>query len=207
MSNVLKAFLSGLSDKERKILYLACGVVCLALFDSLVLSPITRESRIFEEKIKTQADLIKKHLLILQYRESIIGEDDAYGKFFSDKDATESELKASFLSGIERMAKASKVTLTNISEVNREEKKDYAQYSLTVECVSGMENLIGFIYNIDSSEEELIRVASCELAPKKRETYEVKAILTVIKLIVIPDGASTMVRQVSYEAALEDDEE
>jgi len=102
MANPLKSFFSGLSDKERRLLYITCGIVCFTLFDRVVLSPISLQSSLYEDQIAAKTSMIKKNLLILEYKDRILPEDKRYRSFFADKNSTEEELIASFLSDVEK---------------------------------------------------------------------------------------------------------
>lgn len=187
MNNVLKAFFSGLSKNEKKILYVACGFLCLAIFDRVVFAPIVNEGAAFEEKIDSQTILIQKNLLILQYKDKILGEDNLYSTFFTKKNLKREELIANFLSEVEELAQASTVALTNINPVNVEEKKGYIQYSLTVECTGNMKDILSFMYGIESAQKP-IRVAAYEITPKDRNAYDVNCTMTILKIVVIPEG-------------------
>lgn len=192
MDNIVGAFISGLSEKERKMLYGACAFVCLAIFDRLVLGPLSHEAKMIEERIESQKILIKKNLLILQYKDKILNEDAAYSKYFTKKGLTQEELIASFLSEVEELADASGVSLANINPVTTEEKTGYMEYSLVIECFGLMDNLSDFMHRIDNSKKP-IRIFAFDISPKKRATYEVNCVITVVKVILIPEGSGTII--------------
>jgi Tfp pilus assembly protein PilO len=183
MIKIVKAFFSGLSKKERQILYIAAGFIVLALFDRMIIGPISKESKHLDEKIESQIKLTKKNIRILEYKDRILDDDEAYGDYYVSEDATQEELIASFLSEIEQMAKLTGITLTNINPVSTEEKNDYMLFQLTIECSGNMRNMLDFFYSISTAKKP-IRLSSIELSAKKRETYEAKCIVTVEKLII-----------------------
>ncbi len=202
MANMLKAFISGLSPKEKKILYIAGGLVCLALFDRLVVGPISRESNLLEERIDSQTKLIEKNLMILQYKDKIIGEDELHGDFYANLDSTQDQRTAFFLSEVEKLAKSSNVALTNINPVYSELKKGFIRSTLSIECSGKMEALTDFIYSIEDSQKPM-RVASFEISPKNRDDYEAKCALTVEKIIIMPDGS---VPEIAVEEEISEEE-
>jgi len=183
MMSVIKAFFSGLSTKEKQVLYAASFLVCLALVDRLMIAPICSECRMLDEKISTQTKLIEKNIRILQYKDRMIDEDAAYGDYYIGEGLTQEELIALFLSEVEGMAKSSGVALVNINPVSSEEKKDYHEYSLTVECTGTMRDMLDFFYAIENAEKPL-RIFSFEIAVKDREDYRVKCTVTILKLII-----------------------
>ncbi len=185
--NPIKAFFSGLSPQEKKVLYIASGFVFLALFDRLIFSPLLDEAHHIEERIKRESNLIKKNLLILEYRDKIMQEKEAYRPLFTDKELTHEELIAQFLREIEELAKESTISLSNINPVNLEEKKGYVEYSLTIECAGNMKDFLNFIYAVENAKKP-IRIISYEISPKNREAYDVVSALTIVKLILTEDG-------------------
>jgi len=189
MIKVFKAFLSGLSAKEKKFLYGTMIFVFIAILDRLILGSITTISQNLEEKIAEQTAVIKTDLSILNRKDKIMEDNKAYGIFLTDKGIEESKLKASFLSDVEGLANAAKVTITP-GTVNIEDKKEYSQYSLTIECSGNMQNIFDFIYAIENSKKP-IRVSAFQVSPKDRRTYDVKCTLTVIKAIINPHEEAT----------------
>lgn len=183
MKNIIKAFFAGLSKQEKKILYIAAACVCLALFDRLVIGPISTESKMLDEKISSQVTLTEKNIRLFQYKNKIIDEDNAYNEYFVKEGLTQEELIASFLSEVEGFAKGSGVALTNINPVDTEEKKGYLELSLTVECIGSMKEILTFFYNIDGSSKP-IRVASFDMSVKNRESYQAKCAVNITKLII-----------------------
>ncbi|MBF0253423.1 MAG: hypothetical protein HQL29_06380 [Candidatus Omnitrophica bacterium] len=185
MKDFLTAFFSGLSDKEKKVFYAACIIVCLALFDRMIIGPIAQETAAIQDRINSQTGLIKKNLLILGYKDKILKKYEDYNKYFSDKALTQEERIAVILNDVEGLADTSGIALTNINPVKTDETSANLEYKLTVECLGTMASFMDFIYNIDKSE-SLMRVQSFTLTPKDRETYEVKSKIVIEKLIVFP---------------------
>ena len=186
MPNAVEAFISGLSPKEKKMLYITVGLIALTLFDRLILGPVQKESVQVEEKIASDMRQIRKNNLIIQYKDKIGKEEKDYSIFYTKKGLTSEKMISAFLSEVEDYAKEAKIILTNINPVTTEDKTGYAQFSLTIECSGNMKNIISFIYSIDSSKRPL-RVLSYNIVPKDRENYEVKCVITIIKAIIYED--------------------
>ncbi|MBF0493829.1 MAG: hypothetical protein HQL28_01705 [Candidatus Omnitrophica bacterium] len=185
MKDFFEAFFSGLSAKEKKVLYVACAVVFVALFDRIILGPIFNESGILQDKIKSQTGLIQRNVLILKYKDAILKKSERLKNYFSSKDLSEEERIAAFLNEIESIGKSSGISLVNINPVNVEDKGKDKLYRLSVDCMGSMKNLLGFIYSVEASE-SLIRVISYNITPKDRDQYEVKATVTFEKVIIFP---------------------
>lgn len=185
MKAFFEAIYSGLTEKEKKFLYIACVIACLALFDRLVLGPLTTEIDKLNTEIGAETNMIKSDIRILRYKDSIVDTYIGNGKYFATEGLSQEERIAKFLNEVEESAKISEIALTNINPVNVKDSGENAVYSLTVECLGSMENFIEFMYSLDSSK-KMLNVVSYEFSPKNREEYQVKAILTVQKKLVYP---------------------
>jgi hypothetical protein len=184
--NLIKSFLSGLSKKERLLLYAACFVLLLLFFDKVIYSPISQRINGIEDKISMQKELIHKNLLILKHEGQIIAERKKYQDFFSQEGLSHEEKVAEFLGEVERLAKSSQITLINIDPVEIEEENEFSKYKLTIEGRAKMENILRFIYTLDNTDKP-IRTISCEITPQKRSEYLVQAIIEIEKLIIVSD--------------------
>jgi Tfp pilus assembly protein PilO len=185
MKDFFKAFFSGLSENEKKVFIAASVLVGFALFDRVVIGPITKETSVLKDKISSQSAQIRSNLQILGHKDSIMDKYVLYGKYYAKDEQTQEERIAEMLNEVEGFAKASNIALTNINPVVVEDKGLYAIYRLTVECSGSMNNFVDFVYGVDNSK-KLLRTVSYTIAPKDRDTYEVKATLTVIKMIIFP---------------------
>ncbi|MFH1791787.1 MAG: type 4a pilus biogenesis protein PilO [Candidatus Omnitrophota bacterium] len=179
----ITSMLANLSKKEKTYLCAAGIVLFIALFDRLVVGPVSKESNDLEEKIVYQIGLIKKNLSILRYKEKILEERALYLPYFTKEGLTEEELIAVFLRDVEQLAKTAGITLTNVNPVTVDDRREYVLYDLTVECTGPMKNMLDFIYGVDAVKKP-IRVTSFEVYPKKRAEYEVNSTITVTKMII-----------------------
>lgn len=186
MIKVVKAFFSGLSAKEKQVLYAAGFFMFLALFDRLIVGPFTREAGVLNEEISAQTKLTRKNMRILQYKDRIMKEDQMHGTFYTTKGLTQEELIATFLSEVEELSKASGITVSNINPVDVVESTEFTEYHLTIECGGQMRNILDFFYGIDSTKKP-IRISSFDIAVKNREQYEAKCAVTISKLIIMKE--------------------
>jgi hypothetical protein len=186
VDDLAKTFLSGLSKKEKRLLYATCLILLFFFFDKIIYSPISHQILQIDNKIAAQKELIRKNLSILNHKEKIIAKRKKYKDFFVKKDLAHEERVANFLSEVERLSKASQVTLLDINPVEIEEKNNFSQYQLKIECRAAMPDLLSFIYALDNSNKP-IRIAFCELIPQKRSSYIVQAVIVIEKLIIISE--------------------
>jgi hypothetical protein len=197
MANFFKTFISGLSDKEKKFLYITGVIVMITLVDRMILGPAISQSKLLDYKIKDQVEVIRKNFSIVKHRDRIIEEANMYDEYYADKNASQEEMIASFLSEIEDLSKKAEINLTNINPVQVKEKEGYIELLLVIGCEGSMKNMLNFIYGVDEAKKP-IRVFSFEMTPKSRENYEVKCNIEVTKLIMSKDKESIEELMQSY---------
>jgi hypothetical protein len=185
MKDIITAFFSGLNSNEKRMLYIACAVAGLALFDRLILGPVLGEMSKVDEKTRIETGIIKDNLRILAYRDSIVDRYLKRDKYFEPENLTQEERISKFLNEVEEAAKKSSVALTNINPVNAAEQGKDLVYSLVIECTGKMQSLVEFVYGLESSQ-KMLKVVSYTISPKSREEYQVKASLTIVKKVVFP---------------------
>lgn len=184
-ANLFTSFLSGLSPKEKRLLYLSFAVLFFLFFDKVAYSPLAQRIETLNDNIETQKKMIRKNLLLIQHKDKIILERKKYQKFFSEEKLTHEEKVAKFLSEVENIARDSGIVLTNINPVEIKENPGYSTYTLTIECRGDMADFMKFIYLIDNSPKPL-RVISSEINPQQRAQYTVGVTLEIEKLIIAP---------------------
>ena len=112
MLKVINAFFSGLSKNEKQFLSIASVVVFLALFDRLIVGPITSESDRLSKRIEEKIKSTEKNIRILRYKDRIVKEDVLYHEdYYANENLTREELIAVFLSEVEGMAKSAGIMI------------------------------------------------------------------------------------------------
>lgn len=182
-SNLLTSFLAGLSKKEKRLFYASAALLLLLSFDRIAYSPLSERIRILREEIESQKNLIRKNILIIEHKEKIVAEREAYDDFFTEAGLSHEEKVAQFLSEIEGLAKASNVTLVDIGSVQVVERPGYSLFLLDIDCRGRMPDFLQFVHTVEGSAKPL-RVVSYEITPQRREEYTVGGSLNLEKLII-----------------------
>lgn len=182
MLETIRTFFSGLSQKEKKMLYVSVILLTMMLFDRLVISPISSETSAVKEEITEKLSLTRKNIRLLGYKERILEEDDRYSSYYTRQGLSREVTIATFLGDVENMAKNSGIALNNIDPVRESQRKGYTEFSLELECQGKMSEVFEFLYKIDVSEKPM-RVESFQIAVRNRDNNEVRASVTVTKMI------------------------
>lgn len=172
-----------MSEKEKKVLYIAVVLVTLALLDRLFLAPASEKVKAIDEEIKQQEIVIQRDARFLGYKDKILKESQDFEKYFSAKTADNDVVNAEFLSTIEKLATQFNVVLakSNPSKVNV--NKQFIEYTAELECSGEMKNIISFMHAINSTE-DLLKITKFNMTPKKGTEQEVIVAMTISKLLI-----------------------
>jgi len=180
---LIAKFVNGLSEKERRIFYITALFVTLALLDRLFIGPIMAHIERLDGEIEAEQIGIVRDQRFLAYKDKIEAEASVFNQYVTATVPDDDVVNAAFLSLIEKLATQSKVSLVKSNPSNVNKTDLYNEYFANVDCDGTLENVISFMHSI-SSTEELLRVMKFNMTPKRGVENQVKASMTVVKLIV-----------------------
>ncbi len=182
---MIQKFLSSLSDKEKRYLYIASFIVLIALVDRFFLAPVLNRIELIEDEIKQEKVSILRDTKFLLYKDKILKESKIFDKYFSKEAKDPDVINAEFLSTLEKLATESKVNLVKSSPLSPKQYDGYAQYYASLDCIGNLKDIMQFMYSIDTSK-ELLKVISFNLSPKRGGNGKINASMTISKLLVEP---------------------
>lgn len=181
--NQINKFISGLSDKQKKLLVIAVVIFVAALFDRLLIGPtMSRLSGIEEDIIKEQAT-IKQEARFLKYKDRILQESKEIDPYLTKNVLSDNEMIAAFLNKIQNLATQAKVTLIKINPTPGQQEEHFWKYQADLECSGNLADVVGFMHLINSGT-ELMKVSRFSFNGKKSDTDEIKAAMTIEKIVV-----------------------
>jgi len=181
--NEISKFIASLNDNQKKLLMIAVVIVIAALFDRLLIGPtMSRLSAIEEDIIKEEAT-IKQDLRFLRYKERILQESKEIDPYLTKNVLTDNEMIATFLNKIQSLASQGKVTLVKINPAPGEQDAEYWKYQADLECSGQLEDVISFMHAINS-DIDLMKVDKFSFSSKKSDTNEIKATMTIEKVVI-----------------------
>ena len=181
--NEINKFIAGLNDVQKKLLVITVVIVIAALFDRLLISPTMSRLSAIEEDITKEEVTIKQDLRFLGYKDRINKESDEIGPYLTKNKLSDNETIASFLNKIQNLASQTKVTLVKINPNPGEQDAEYWKYQADLECSGNLSDVISFMHAINS-DTELMKVDKYNFSAKKSDTDEIKATMTVEKIVV-----------------------
>ena len=181
--NEINKFIAGLNDNQKKLLVFAVVIVIVALFDRLLIGPtMSRLSSINEDITKEEAT-IKQDMRFLSYKDRIIKESQEIDPYLTKNVTTDEEMVAAFLRKIESLAADAKVTLIKINPASPQQDAEYWKYQADLECSGNLADVISFMHLINSAT-DLMKVDKFDFSGKKSDTDEIKATMTVEKVVI-----------------------
>lgn len=181
----IQEFVSNLSDKEKKALYITVLIVLLALLDGLLFRPSLERLKNIDDEISKQESSVAQDLRFLVYKDKILQESQVFSKFYTDNVQDDDVVNAAFLSMIEKIATKENITLVKSNPSPSKKQKRYIEYYADLDCTGQLKDMISFMHAINSSD-ELLKVVKFNVAPKKGAANEVTTSMTVVKLVISP---------------------
>ena len=184
MKNV-KAFiaiLERLSKREKLIFYGALIVISVTILDRLILNPIASKIDELNNDIEEKELSIKRNLKILAHKDRILSESDRYSVFLSEVQS-EKEEETALLTEIESIANESEIYLIDMKPRDSEDVGTSKKYIVTLTGEAQMEQVVEFMYKIESSE-KLLTIEQYDISPKSRDSSVARCSMTISKLIM-----------------------
>lgn len=178
-------FYNHLNEQERKIFYVAMGVLVIALFDGLFLRPVLSRLDELEDQIRSTSRALERDLRFISYRDKILEEDRLFRKYQTDEARTGEEIIAGFLKTIEVIASEKQISLSRVTPADFSARKGSIQYFASVECSGKLPDMIAFIYTIDSTD-NLLKIVRMNMSGNKASKDDVKVEMKVAKLVIDP---------------------
>jgi len=183
--NQITKFISGLNENQKKLLLIAVVIAVAALFDRLLISPTMSRLSSIEEDITKEEATIKQDIRFLGYKDRIIQETKEIDPFLIKDVSTDEEMIAAFLKKLESLAAQNKVNLIKINPAAGKQDAEYWQYQADLECSGNFADVVSFMHAINS-DVNLMKVLKFNFAGKKSDTDEIKATMTVEKIVITP---------------------
>ncbi|MBF0571682.1 MAG: type 4a pilus biogenesis protein PilO [Candidatus Omnitrophica bacterium] len=183
--NEINKFIAGLNDNQKKLLIIAVVIVIAAFFDRLLIGPTMSRLSAIEEDITKEEASIKQDIRFLGYKDRILKESNEIAPYLTKNMSTDEEMIAAFLKKIESLATQAKVNLIKVSPAPGEQDAEYWKYHADLECSGNLADVVSFMHLINSNT-DLMKVDKFNFSGKKSDTDEIKATMTIEKIVVSP---------------------
>ena len=117
------------------------------------------------------------------YKDRIYQEAQQIDPYLTKTVSTDEEMIAAFLKKIESLANQSKVTLIKINPAAGEQTQQFWKYQADLECSGQLADVVSFMHLVDTAT-DLMKVVKFNFASKKSDTDEIKATMTIEKIVI-----------------------
>ena len=175
--------LENITKREKILGVITISAALAAIAYNQVIEPLVKRWNTLEKEIRHKEVLLAKHSRILRNKNVIEKSHSEYARFFQTKELTPGEETAIALSGIEKLARAANVHITNIKPLATKSFENYNKFTYRVATESRIGELAKFIYDLKSSE-QLLKIETMTLRAKERQPDTIKATLHITKISV-----------------------
>ncbi|MCM8800047.1 MAG: type 4a pilus biogenesis protein PilO [Candidatus Omnitrophica bacterium] len=177
----LYEFLNNLSPREKKIFYIALFILGSVFIDRLVISPIIYRMQTLTKEIEEKESSIRRYLQIISQKDRVKQQINKLSIFFENLKPSEDDT-TSILKELERLANKSGVYIVDIKPAGLRQEGNFKKYVINLSCEVQMEQLVEFMYNIESSH-KLLTIERYQISPKSKETSIASCTMTITKLV------------------------
>ena len=175
-------FVSHLSKRERIIFYVTLGVVSLIILDRLIIYPVLWKMKSLDEGIREEQAQIKRDLHILAQKERMLKEAEKYAAY-SIEDLSTEEVTTLLLKEIGDLANQTSVYLIDLKPTGLKEEDVYRKYLVSLSCEAQMEQIIGFMYNVEDSN-SLLKIEKYNISQKSEDSSIARCSMVISKTAI-----------------------
>ena len=178
----LNQIISGLSARQRVLLWVAVAVVALAGLQQFVYVPIVDRLHELDEQILQKESQVRRNAKTLASREGVLKAYAPYSAYASTEGSPE-ETIGGVLAEIEELARRTGLVLVNVRPKPATKIDVGKQYPVEIEFETEMTPLIKFIHGLHGSK-HLLRVSQLRLDPKDGRGPQIKVYLLINKMVI-----------------------
>jgi len=139
-----------LARRERLILYFALALFSIMLLERFIFKPLSNRLTLLDREIEIQKMKLLKARATAGGKEQILKDYNDFGVYLKLKGSDE-EVMSEFLKEIEKLARESSVSLSEIKPRSTENKGNFKEYAVEVHTEAAMSQIFDFLYRLDNS--------------------------------------------------------
>lgn len=172
-----------LPKKQKTVIYVAGGVFLLSLVNLLIILPVFSKIHSLNEAIRKKKAAIIRDLNVLDKKSEILSESKKYATFLKEARSDEEETTL-LLKEIENIASKGSLYIVEMKPAGiREEKSNLKKFVINLTCEGQMEQVIGFMHNIENAA-TLLNIEKFQLSPKSKDSSIAQCTMTISKMVM-----------------------
>lgn len=171
-----------LSTKEKIGLGLGMAFALLALFDRIVIGPMSQKFHHLNQEIRLAELDLCRDMRTLDEKEAVTKEFQDYARYVKQMGSDEEEM-ARFLREVENLANKSSVNLLDVKPQMPQSKDLQKQFTVEIEAEGDMPAIIMFLHQLNTSD-CLLRSEKITLKLIQKEKNILRASILVTKIVI-----------------------
>lgn len=178
----LPPFLTRMTPREKKIFYVAVFFIFVMFaWHGLIVPSAGKFEELSDETFLMELKVRKAKTLIRQ-KDDILEEAKKFPNLERLAAGTDEEETARLLNLIEQTARNAGMSLSDVKPETVKTDKWTKRFEVNLQTESNLEQLIGFIYELEHSE-QLLKIEKVETSLKDDKTSALRSQLTVVKMV------------------------
>ena len=166
-----------LAKRERLVLYFTLALFSIMLLERIVFKPLAGRLALLDREIEIQKMKLLKAKATAGGKEQILKDYNDLSPYLKLKGSDE-EVMSEFLKEIEKLARESSVSLSEIKPRSTETKENFKEYAVEVRTEATMPQISDFLYRLDNSV-LLLRVQKLSLKARDDTSDVLRVILLI----------------------------
>lgn len=175
--------INNLSKREKSLAIITVSVVVAALFYAFLIIPLHQSWKDLNSQIRSKIDALDAGFRILANQKQLNEEHikiSKYAKFTkSDEEAI-----ADAMAYIETVSRNDSCLITNIKPLGINKTDNVREILIDISTEANINQLSKFLYDIESSKDNLIKIKRLSISAKSGETDTLKGILLLSKILL-----------------------
>ncbi|HNX81800.1 MAG TPA: GspMb/PilO family protein [Candidatus Omnitrophota bacterium] len=171
------------TKKEKLLVYVTFFIIAATLLDRLIILPVYSKIKSLNSQIKEREISITNNLHILAQQDRIEQEIKSYSSFLHSS-ATDEENMTTVLKRVEELANKSSLYIVDMKPGGTKENKDKTKkYVVSLSCEGQMEQVMTFLYNVESAG-ELLMIEKYQINPKTKDSSVAQCVISIAKIVL-----------------------
>lgn len=175
-------FLTKLSPREKKILYIALSVILIAVSYHGILRPLQEKVVLLDDEIFSAEMKLRKAKIYIRQKDLILEEAKKYSNLAQLDAGTDEEETARILSMIEQSARKHGVSLSDVKPNPIKSDKWTKRFEVELNGECSLEQLTQFVFDLEHSA-QMLKVEQVSTTPKEEKSPVLRSQMTVVRTV------------------------
>jgi hypothetical protein len=180
---MIQEFYAKRTPQEKLLLYVALTCVVIFVFDLVILKPSMEKLKQMDEGIQVKTNGIKRFIRFLAYKDKILNHYKTLDRYETSENVEETEVMLNFDRTVEELAVQNNISIKKLNRDDVVYKKGYLEYYSSLECEGKQDDMLRYMYQIDSTD-NMLRIVKFNMTKEKATPEGVTASIKVAKLVI-----------------------